>query len=59
LHWLEKLDVTLVIELLDYFGIIVFAISGALAAARARMDVVGFSLLGIVTGIGGGSLRDI
>jgi uncharacterized membrane protein YeiH len=59
LHWLEKLDVTLVIELLDYFGIIVFAISGALAAARARMDVVGFSLLGVVTGIGGGSLRDI
>ena len=49
----------LLIELLDYFGIIVFAISGALAAARARMDVVGFALLGVVTGIGGGSLRDI
>jgi uncharacterized membrane protein YeiH len=49
----------LLIELLDYFGIIVFAISGALAAARARMDVVGFSLLAVVTGIGGGSLRDI
>jgi uncharacterized membrane protein YeiH len=51
--------VNLVIELLDYFGVVVFAISGALAAARARMDLVGFSLLGIVTGIGGGSLRDI
>ena len=49
----------LFIELLDYFGVIVFAISGALAAARARMDVVGFSLLAVVTGIGGGSLRDI
>ena len=49
----------LLIELLGYFGIIVFAISGALAAARARMDVVGFALLGVVTGIGGGSLRDI
>lgn len=47
------------IELLDYFGIVVFAVSGALAAARARMDVVGFALLGIVTGIGGGSLRDL
>jgi uncharacterized membrane protein YeiH len=47
------------IELLDYFGVVVFAISGALAAARARMDVVGFALLGIVTGIGGGSLRDM
>ena len=49
----------LVIEYLDYFGVMVFAVSGALAAARARMDVVGFALLGIVTGIGGGSLRDI
>lgn len=49
----------LVIELLDYFGIVVFAVSGALAAARARMDVVGFALLGVVTGIGGGSLRDL
>jgi uncharacterized membrane protein YeiH len=51
--------VDLVIELLDYFGIVVFAVSGALAAARARMDVVGFALLGVVTGIGGGSLRDL
>jgi uncharacterized membrane protein YeiH len=49
----------LVIEWLDYFGVVVFAVSGALAAARARMDVVGFALLGVVTGIGGGSLRDI
>ena len=47
------------IEFLDYFGVVVFAVSGALAAARARMDVVGFALLGIVTGIGGGSLRDL
>jgi len=51
--------VSVVIELLDYFGVVVFAVSGALAAARARMDVVGFALLGIVTGIGGGSVRDI
>ena len=49
----------LVIEMLDYFGIVVFAISGALAAARARMDLVGFALLATVTGVGGGSLRDL
>ena len=35
----------LLIEYLDYFGVVVFAVSGALAAARARMDVVGFALL--------------
>ena len=49
----------MVIESLDYFGVVVFAVSGALAAARARMDVVGFALLGIVTGIGGGTVRDV
>ena len=50
---------SLLIELLDYFGVIVFAVSGALAAARARMDLVGFAMLAVVTGVGGGSLRDI
>ena len=49
----------IVFEWLDYFGVVVFAVSGALAAARARMDVVGFALLGVVTGVGGGSLRDV
>ena len=31
----------------------VFAISGALTAARYRMDVLGFVLIGTITGIGG------
>jgi uncharacterized membrane protein YeiH len=44
---------------LDWFGVIVFAISGALVASRKQMDIVGFALLGTVTGIGGGTLRDI
>src|SRR3712207_7797870 len=33
--------------------------SGALVASRKQMDVVGFALLGTVTGIGGGTLRDL
>lgn len=45
--------------LLDWLGVIVFAISGALVASRKQMDVVGFALLGTVTGIGGGTLRDL
>ena len=44
---------------LDWLGVIVFAVSGALVASRKRMDVVGFALLGTVTGIGGGTLRDL
>lgn len=42
-----------------YFGDVVFAVSGALTAARHRMDVLGFVLIGTITGIGGGTLRDL
>lgn len=44
---------------LVYLGDIVFAISGALTAARYRMDVIGFILIGTITGIGGGTVRDL
>ena len=44
---------------LDWLGVIAFAISGALVASRKQMDIVGFALLGTVTGIGGGTLRDL
>jgi uncharacterized membrane protein YeiH len=42
-----------------YFGDVVFAISGALTAARYHMDVIGFVLIGTITGIGGGTTRDL
>ena len=42
-----------------YFGDVVFAVSGALTAARYRMDVLGFILVGTITGIGGGTTRDL
>lgn len=47
------------IKFLDYFGVVVFAISGGLIAARKGMDLVGFALIGTITGIGGGTLRDL
>lgn len=37
---------------------IAFAISGALVAARHRLDWVGFIFMACITGIGGGTLRD-
>ncbi len=43
----------------EWIGIAVFALSGALTAARKHMDPFGFSLLATVTGIGGGTLRDV
>lgn len=42
-----------------YLGDVVFSISGALCAARHRMDILGFVLIGTITGIGGGTLRDL
>lgn len=44
---------------LDWLGLVVFAITGALAASRKRMDIAGFALLATATGVGGGTLRDM
>jgi uncharacterized membrane protein YeiH len=45
--------------IVDWVGLVVFAISGALVASRKEMDIIGFIWLGTVTGIGGGTLRDL
>jgi uncharacterized membrane protein YeiH len=47
------------ITFLDYLGISVFAVTGALVASRKQMDIVGFAMLASATGIGGGTLRDL
>ncbi|MBX3359899.1 MAG: trimeric intracellular cation channel family protein [Phycisphaeraceae bacterium] len=47
------------IQIGDYLGTLVFAIAGGLAAAEKRLDIGGFFLLAFVTGVGGGTLRDI
>jgi uncharacterized membrane protein YeiH len=44
---------------LDLIGAFVFALSGALAAVRARLDIFGVVVIGTVTAIGGGILRDV
>ena len=44
---------------LDVAGSFVFALSGALAAVRARLDVFGVVVVATVTAIGGGVLRDV
>jgi uncharacterized membrane protein YeiH len=46
-------------HLLDFIGTAVFAITGALSAGRKRMDIFGVVVLGCVTALGGGTLRDI
>jgi len=48
-----------IILVLDLIGVAVFAVSGALEAARRQMDPIGFIIVGTATGIGGGTLRDL
>jgi len=47
------------LDLVDYFGIAVFAISGALLAAEKRQTLVTLIFFAVVTGVGGGTLRDL
>ncbi len=43
----------------DVFAAVVFAVSGALVASRKGMDVLGFVWLAVITGVGGGTVRDL
>lgn len=44
---------------LEAIGVIAFAVSGVMAAARARMDWLGAVVLALAVAIGGGTLRDL
>ena len=45
--------------ILDFIGTFAFAISGALTAMYKRLDLFGIFIIGFVTAIGGGTLRDL
>lgn len=47
------------LALLDVAGVYVFALSGAVVAVRHNMDIVGVAVLALVTGFGGGVVRDV
>lgn len=47
------------LPVLDYASVLVFALTGALVASRAQLDLVGFVFFATLTGVGGGTLRDL
>ncbi len=49
----------MIIPELDYVGVAVFAVSGALAAGRKSLDLIGVVVIATATAIGGGTLRDL
>jgi len=48
-----------ILDWLDHAGVAVFAATSALAASRKQLDLIGFLFLACLTGIGGGTLRDL
>lgn len=49
----------LVFHAVELLGVAVFAVSGALAAGRRSLDLIGVAVIATVTAVGGGTLRDI
>lgn len=47
------------IGVLDYAAVAIFALTGALAASRSQLDIVGFIFVAALTATGGGTVRDI
>ncbi len=53
------MDTAQVFDALNALGLFVFAISGALTALRNDMDLFGVAMIAFVTGVGGGTIRDV
>src|SRR5918912_3950566 len=53
------LPVPLLIQILDMFGTMAFAVTGAFRAIEHKSDIVGIIILATITGVAGGVLRDI
>ena len=48
-----------ILIILEYIGLFVFVFTGAYIAAKIELDFVGMLFLGFITGVGGGTVRDI
>ena len=47
------------VYVLDLFGTVAFAITGAFKAIEHNADIIGVILLAIITGVAGGTIRDV
>lgn len=47
------------IHVVDILAVVVFAVSGALVASRKSLDVMAFMWFAVITGVGGGTVRDL
>ena len=49
----------LLIELFDYFGTVIFAVTGAIRGRKSHLDLLGVVVLACAVGVGGGIFRDL
>jgi len=49
----------MLLQMLDYLGVAVFAVTGGIMASRKQLDFIAFLFFATLTGIGGGTLRDL
>ncbi len=49
----------MLLQILDYLGVAVFAVTGGIVASRKQLDFIAFLFFATLTGIGGGTLRDL
>ena len=55
----DVLPVSLLVQVLDLFGTMAFAVTGAFKAIEHKSDIVGIIILATITGVAGGVLRDV
>ena len=56
---IESANLFRLVHFFDVLAAVVFAVSGALVASRKGMDVMGFMWFAVITGVGGGTVRDL
>lgn len=56
---IDSADLLRLVHFVDILAAVVFAVSGSLVASRKSMDVMGFMWLAVITGVGGGTVRDL
>ena len=54
-----NLSIAVLMQLLDLFGTMAFAVTGAFKAVEHKSDIVGVLILSTITGVAGGVIRDI
>ena len=56
---MKRLKIESVLFVLEIIGVVAFAITGVITALEKKFDIFGALVLGVITSVGGGMLRDI